>query len=106
MTYVLIPANKNNSITANEGYLLDLFTILQPKMCLLSISSSSDFRIMVKPLFCFESLSFLHCHINNNLWCGCIVASVQNLVTAWLAEALLTLFLAWNVTQHVQNGWK
>jgi len=35
-----------------------------------------------------------------------IMASVQDLVSAMVAGAHLTLFFAWNVAQSVQSSWK
>ena len=44
------------------------------------------------PLFFFVSHSFLHYHIGDDL---------QDLQSALLAEELVALFFAWNVTQRV-----
>jgi len=72
--------------------------------CLFANRSSSNACIMVLPKLTFvffELHSFINCHVGDDWRYTCYGFWCETRVSAELAGALLTLFFAWNVNQHV-----
>jgi len=97
-----MPSDKRNSIMAIATALISsLFNVALSQdvpFCQLQQPQCLHHFYQMLPFFSFELYSFLHCRVGDNFQYVHYGFSAR---LGELAGELLTLFLAWNVAQHV-----